>query len=178
MKPERIKPEPVNMVPLSRIAPQAVETLLDAAFGTDRHGRTAYKLRAGTKAIAGLSFAMVGGDGTLLGTIQCWPCGLFDGEGALVQALILVGPVAVAPNVQSKGLGKALMDATLEAAKTQADGPLMMIGDPDYYHRFFGFSAEETGAWEVPGPVERHRLLARAVRGEAIAREGVLGPRV
>ncbi len=166
------------MVPLSRIAPHAVETLLDAAFGSDRHGRTAYKLRAGTEAIAGLSFAMVGEDGTLLGTIQCWPCGLFDGEGTLVQPLILVGPVAVAPDVQSKGLGKALMDATLAAAKTQADGPLMMIGDPDYYHRFFGFSAEGTGAWEVPGPVERHRLLAKAVRGETIAREGALGPRV
>lgn len=168
----------MNMVPLSRIDPDAIEALLDAAFGTDRHGRTAYKLRSGTEAIAGLSFASVADDGALLGTIQCWPCGLYDESGALVQPLVLVGPVAVAPDVHSKGIGKALMDATLSAAETDADGPLMMIGDPDYYSRFFGFRAEETGAWAVPGPVERHRLLAKPVRGEVIAREGLLGPRV
>lgn len=168
----------MNIVPLSRMDPDAVEALLDTAFGTDRRGRTAYKLRNGTEVIAGLSFAALGKDDALLGTIQCWPCGLFDQHGALVQRLVLVGPVAVAPDVQSNGIGKALMDATLGAAQTQADGPLMMIGDPDYYHRFFGFSAEVTGAWQVPGPVERHRLLAKAVRGEAIAREGFLQPRV
>lgn len=165
------------IVPLSQIEPAAIETLLDAAFGTDRHGRTAYKLRKGTHAIDALSFAALEEDGTLAGTIQCWPCGLFEAGGGLLQKLVLVGPVAVAPDVQSKGIGKALMEATVSAANAHADGPLMMIGDPEYYDRFFGFSAEATGAWQVPGPVERHRLLAKTVRGEAILRDGMLGPR-
>lgn len=167
----------MQIVPLATIAPDAVEAVLDAAFGRDRHGRTAYKLRAGTQAIPPLSSAAVDGD-TLLGTIQCWPCGLFDEAGALVQSLVLVGPVAVMPDAQGRGVGKALMDATLSASETHADGPLCMIGDPDYYGRFFGFSAEATANWEVPGPVERHRLLARAVQGETIKIEGMLGPRL
>ncbi len=166
----------MQIVPLNQITPGAVETLLDQAFCTDRHGRTAYMLREGVTALDALSFAAVERD-KLIGTIQCWPCGLFDTNRALIQPLILVGPVAVTPDAQGQGVGKALMEASLAAAASHADGPLCMIGDPDYYGRFFDFSAEATGAWHLPGPVERHRLLARAMHGEAIAREGTLGPR-
>lgn len=168
----------VQIVPLTSIDTNAIEALLDEAFGADRHGRTAYKLREGVDAIEGLSFAAVSEDGALFGTIQCWPCGLFDGDNTLIQPLTLVGPVAVAANDQSRGIGKALMEASLAAAQVHADGPLCMIGDPEYYGRFFGFTAEATGAWQVPGPVERHRLLARTVGDENIARIGTLGPRI
>ncbi len=166
----------MQIVPLAEIAPAAVEILLDAAFGPDRHGRTAYKLRAGVDAVPALSFAAMD-KGALLGTIQYWPCGLFAADGTLTQPLVLVGPVAVMPGVQGQGIGKALMEASLAAATTHADGPLCMIGDPDYYGRFFGFSADATGDWQLPGPVERHRLLARAMHGEAIAATGMLAPR-
>jgi predicted N-acetyltransferase YhbS len=50
-----------------------------------------------------------------------------------------------------------------------------MIGDPEYYGRFFGFTADATGAWDVPGPVERRRLLARNADG--LPRTGMLAPR-
>lgn len=168
----------MQIIPLAQIEPDAIETLLDSAFGSDRHERTAYKLREGVSVVESLSFAAVDEAGGLQGTIQCWPCGLFDDAGALVQPLILVGPVAVAPHAQNSGIGKKLMDASLDAAETAADGPLCMIGDPDYYGRFFGFTAEATGDWQVPGPVERHRLLARTVAGKTIARAGHLGPRL
>ena len=168
-----------QIVPLTSIDADAIEALLDEAFGPDRHGRTAYTLREGVEAIEALSFAAIGSDDhMLLGTIQCWPCGLFDDDGALIQPLTLVGPVAVAANDQSRGIGKALMEASLSAAKAHSEGPLCMIGDPEYYGRFFDFTADATGAWQVPGPVERRRLLARPVNGEEIARTGYLGPRV
>jgi predicted N-acetyltransferase YhbS len=35
-----------------------------------------------------------------------------------------------------------------------------MVGDAEYYGRF-GFSADSTGGWILPGPWEAHRLLAR-----------------
>ena len=60
----------MNMVPLSRIDPDAIETLLDAAFGTDRRARTAYKLRSGTEAIAGLSFASVADNALALAPLR------------------------------------------------------------------------------------------------------------
>jgi predicted N-acetyltransferase YhbS len=160
-----------KIIPLSDVDPIFVEALLDAAFGADRKTRTAYKLRAGTQAISGLSFAYQ--DDILLGTIQCWPVALNG-----TTPLTLVGPVAVAPEAQGKGVGKALMNIMLAAAESQGHTALVMIGDPEYYGRFFGFKAEPTQGWTLPGPFERTRLLARVKDGTELAKNGALGPRI
>lgn len=143
----------IDILPLAQIAPDEVEALLDDAFGADRKTRTAYRLREGAAEIPVLSFAALDGD-TLLGSLQSWPVRVAG------YAVTLVGPVAVASQRQRSGIGRMLMAALDIAA---GDAPLMMIGDPEYYGRFFGFSADFTAAWELPGPVERHRLLARNV---------------
>lgn len=161
---------------MSDIEPQAVEALLDAAFGTDRFGRTAYRIRAGVDAVPALSFALVDDD-ALIGTIQCWPVMHRAADGT-VTPLVMVGPVAVRPDLQRGGRGRALMVHMLEAAETKADSALMMIGDPEYYGRFFGFDADATGAWDLPGPYEKRRLLARSVNGHNLPRSaGMIGPR-
>lgn len=161
---------------MSDIAPQAVEDLLDAAFGSDRFGRTAYRIRAGTDAVPALSFALVEAS-VLIGTIQCWPVAHRAADGSATP-LVMVGPVAVRPDVQRGGHGRVLMAHMLAAAETQADGALMMIGDPEYYGRFFGFDADATGDWDLPGPFEQRRLLARAVNGHALPTgAGMIGPR-
>jgi predicted N-acetyltransferase YhbS len=162
---------------LSDIEPRAVEALLDAAFGTDRFGRTAYRIRQGMEAVPALSFAAIDGEGALIGTIQCWPVAHRAADGTATP-LVMVGPVAVRPDLQRGGHGRALMAHMLEAAETKADGALMMIGDPEYYGRFFGFTADATGTWALPGPFERRRLLARAVNGRDLpVGPGMIGPR-
>jgi predicted N-acetyltransferase YhbS len=70
------------------------------------------------------------------------------------------------------------MDAVVAAARAQRTEPLMMIGDPEYYGRFWGFSAEGTGGWDAPGPFERRRLLALSVDGAPIGGTGMLAPRI
>jgi len=162
----------IELVPIEHVDADAVEQLLDRAFGRDRHRRTAYLLRAGTSAIPRLSFAALDGV-QLLGTIQCWPTWFAADDGARTP-LVLVGPVAVAPERQQGGIGRQLMQASLDAADEEE--ALMLIGDPEYYARFFGFSAEHTGGWRLPGPVERHRLLARGVA--VPSGTGEIGPRV
>lgn len=155
----------VHIAPLSEADSQAIEALLDAAFGADRQTRTAYRLREGTAPISGLSFAAFAGN-TLVGSLQSWPVALDE------IPLILVGPVAVSPERQRAGVGHLLMKRLLAAAP---DAPMAMIGDPEYYDRFFGFTAAATGGWQVPGPVERHRLLAR--NAQTLPRTGMLRPR-
>ena len=147
-----------ELVAIETVAAAAVESLLDRAFGPDRHARTAYRLRAGAAPLRELSFALVE-DGALLGTIQCWPVRFLGDDGGDIP-LVLVGPVAVAPERQQSGLGRRLTAAALAAADSQGLD-LMLVGDPEYYGRFFGFSAAATAGWRLPGPVERHRLLAR-----------------
>jgi predicted N-acetyltransferase YhbS len=152
----------IEIVPLAQVEAASVEELLDAAFGSDRHGRTAYKLRLGVAAVPELSFAAIESD-RLVGSLQSWPVALQEPDGRHTP-LILVGPVAVSPVVQRSGIGKKLMQALIATAEREKHDALTMIGDPDYYERFFGFSAAATQQWDLPGPFERHRLLARVNR--------------
>lgn len=170
--------EVIALVPLADVAPEAVETLLDRAFGSDRHARTAYRVRHGTDPIPELSFAAIDEDGSLVGTIQCWPVALECDDGTSVP-MVMVGPVAVEPARQQGGVGRALMARMLEAVPgctSEGCQTLMLVGDPEYYGRFFGFTAQRTADWRLPGPFEPRRLLAR---GDAVPDcAGMLGPRL
>lgn len=159
--PGRRPVELATIVPLLPVPMPEIEALLDRAFGAERRARTAYRLRERATAIETLSFAAYAGE-QLVGSLQSWPVALRDAEGGLAR-LVMVGPVAVLPECQGEGIGTALMEACTSAADRDGISALMMIGDPDYYRRF-GFSAEATGAWQIDGPYEQHRLLAR-VRG-------------
>ena len=168
----------IALVPLAAVDPLAVEALLDRAFGPGRRMRTAYKIRAGTLPVPELSFAALDAGGTLLGTIQCWPVELACDDGGIVP-LVMVGPVAVEPDRQQGGIGRALMERMLEAVPScpsEGCDSLMLVGDPEYYGRFFGFTAERTAGWRLPGPFEPRRLLARGDKVPDCA--GALGPRV
>ncbi|GGD67464.1 GNAT family N-acetyltransferase [Croceicoccus mobilis] len=166
-----------NIIPLDQVDPALVEALLDRAFGPGRHERTAYKVRDGVEPLAGLSFAALDDNDMLAGTIQCWPVALTDPEGR-PHPLIMVGPVAVLPEMQNDGYGKALMLAMIAAV--QAGGgvglPQVLIGDADYYGRFFGFVAEPTQGWTLPGPYDPARLLVRAENSGILPQLGMLGP--
>lgn len=165
-------PDALTLAPLTTVMPDAIEALLDRAFGADRHGRTAYRLREGATAIPEISFAAFDG-AELVGTIQCWPVAL---AGA---PMVMVGPVAVEPARQNTGVGRAMMWAMLAAADAGAaahSDALMMVGDPDYYLKF-GFDTADTAGWRLPGPWDPHRLLARMTGDRARGLSGMLARR-
>lgn len=164
----------IRFTPLADADAVAVEALLDDAFGADRRRRTAYRVREGIAPVAELSFAAVDGE-ELVATLQTWPIELTR-EGA-VTPLLLVGPVAVSPARQREGIGKALTAHALAAIDATGERAAALIGDPEYYERWFGFSAAPTQGWELPGPFERHRLLVRLTGGATLPRHGMLGPR-
>ncbi|WP_374405090.1 GNAT family N-acetyltransferase [Pelagerythrobacter sp.] len=163
-----------TIAPLATVEPALIEALLDRAFGPDRHARTAYRIREGTDWLPALSFAAADDDGYLVGTIQLWPVALTDPEGR-AHPMLMVGPVAVVPERQGEGYGKALMLAALGALDAGAL-PQVMIGDADYYGRFFGFIAAPAGGWHCPGPFDPARLLVRCDNPAVLPAEGMLGP--
>ncbi|MBN8500431.1 MAG: N-acetyltransferase [Sphingomonadales bacterium] len=163
------------LIPLDNVDPALVEALLDRAFEPERHQRTAYKVRAGTDWLPALSFAAIDRDDHLVGTIQCWPVALTDPAGR-AHPMIMVGPVAVLPEHQGQGFGKALMAAALAALSPEAPLPQVLIGDPEYYGRFFGFANGATTGWSLPGPFEQHRLLVRCANPAVLPAQGMLGP--
>ena len=164
-----------TLIPLDNVDPALVEALLDRAFEPARKQRTAYKLREGTDWLPGLSFAAIDGTEQLVGSIQCWPVALTDPDGKR-HPLIMVGPVAVLPEAQGLGYGKALMSASLAALSPEAPLPQVMIGDPEYYGRFWGFDNAPTTGWQLPGPHDPRRLLVRNDSPEVLPKTGTLGP--
>ena len=138
----------------------AREALLDASFGEGRHARTCQRLRDGRMPAEGLAFSAVH-QGKLVGTVRLWHV-----SAGGIPALVL-GPLAVDASCRSLGVGAALMEHALAAAKARGHGAVILRGDAAYYSRF-GFSAEKTGALALPGPFERDRLLAVELREGAL----------
>jgi predicted N-acetyltransferase YhbS len=83
-----------------------------------------------------------------------------------VAALVL-GPLAVDPSCRKLGVGAALMNHALAAAKRLGHGAVILLGDAPYYARF-GFSVLKTGGLSLPGPFERERLLGLELREGAL----------
>ena len=167
-----------TLIPLAEVDPALVGQLLDRAFGPERHARTAYRMRAGMDWLPTLSFAALDDDDWLVGTIQVWPVALTAPDGR-AHPMLRVGPVAVVPEHQGEGYGKALMLAALQAvAETSPHGgalPQVMIGDAPYYGRW-GFSTHGTSGWRCPGPWEPDRLLVRCDNPAVLPVAGMLGP--
>lgn len=162
-----------TLIPLDQADPAEIEHLLDRAFGPGRQGRTAYKIREGTECLPALCFAAYDESGKLVGTIQAYPVALTDPAGR-AHPLIMVGPVAIHPERQGQGFGRALMAAQAAAIDPAAPLPQVLIGDAPYYARF-GF-VEAPRGWKCPGPWDPERLLIRGASPAVLPQEGMLGP--
>lgn len=147
----------------------AREALLDRVMGPARFAKPSQRLRAGRLASRGLSLVARDGSG-VVGTVRLWDV-MAEGTPAL-----LLGPLAVAPETQGKGVGASLMRLAIARAGMLGHGGIILVGDPEYYARF-GFSASWTGNLEMPAPVERRRFLGlelaegglAGIRGEIVA---------
>jgi predicted N-acetyltransferase YhbS len=155
-----LRKNPVALIPIA--APFAIraerasdvvarEALLDACFGENRRLRTCQRLRDARTHAEGLALTAVA-QGRLVGTLRLWHV-----SAGGVPALVL-GPLAVDPACQKLGIGAALTNRALAAARARGHGAVVLLGDAPYYARF-GFSALKTGALALPGPFERDRLL-------------------
>ncbi len=138
----------------------AREALLDACFGVNRHTRTCQRLRDGRAPAEGLALSAMR-EGRLVGTVRLWHV-----SAGGVPALML-GPLAVENECRKFGLGAALMEQALAAAKELGHGGVILLGDAPYYSRF-GFSPLKTGELSLPGPFERDRLLGLELREGAL----------
>lgn len=139
----------------------AREALLDDAFGDTRFRKSSERLREARLPAEGLSFIASEGR-RVIGTTRLWSISVGNGTQAL-----LLGPVAVAEDCRSRGLGGAMVRRAIQTARKLGYGAIVLVGDPAYYNRF-GFSGEKTVALWMPGPFERHRLLGRELKAGAL----------
>ncbi|RUU13177.1 N-acetyltransferase [Mesorhizobium sp. USDA-HM6] len=142
---------------------EAREALLDRAMGPKRRKKSSEKLRRGRRPSEGLAFVARDPSGAIVGTVRLWDVTL--GENG--PAALLLGPLAVEPSLKSGGIGSALMRQAIAEAARLGHGAILLVGDAPYYGRF-GFSAGRTGSLAMPGPYERHRLLALELKEGAL----------
>ncbi len=138
----------------------AVDALHEITFGPGRFAKTAYRLREGVPCDPALSFVALAGT-RVVGSVRLTP--ILIGQ----RPATLLGPLCVHPDAQSRGTGRNLVAAALEAATARQAGPVLLVGDRAYYEPL-GFAPVAPGAITLPGPVDANRLL--------IAAAGAAGP--
>jgi predicted N-acetyltransferase YhbS len=139
---------------------QAIDGLLDSAFGEARWHKTCQRLRDGQAAIEGLSLVALERD-TIIGSVRLWPV-----KAGRRRALLL-GPLAVQSAWRKLGVGARLMREAIKRAQAAGEEAVILVGDAAYYRRF-GFTPKLTDGLWLPGPVERPRFLARNLRAGAL----------
>jgi predicted N-acetyltransferase YhbS len=144
----------------------AIEALHDLAFGPGRFARTAARLREGVAHDPDLSLVALFG-GRLGGSVRLTPIRI----GA--DAALLLGPLAVHPDFGNKGAGRALVTASLDAARRLGHRLVLLVGDEPYYGPL-GFRPVAPERVWLPGPVDPKRvLLAGLVPGGFEAARGL-----
>ena len=140
-----------------------VEALYDLCFAPGREALSSYRLRDDIPPVPELCAVARDDLGILGGAIRYWPVRI-GGKEAL-----LLGPVAVHPTRQGEGLGRQLIEWSLERAADRWSR-VLLVGDAPYYNRF-GF--ERLTNVVMPPPTNPDRVLGRALRTGAW--DGVTG---
>ncbi len=90
-------------------------------------------------------------DGRLAGHMalsQCWVAG--EAKPPRPAPVALLGPLAVVPSYQRRGIGSALIRTGIQRLRDEGYGSVLVLGDPAYCGRF-GFQTEQ--AIQAPFPL-------------------------
>lgn len=114
----------------------AVETLIRDAFwnvyspGATEH-YLAHQLRSHPDFVGALNM-VAEIDGQLVGSIM-YTVGTLRGENGETRPCLSFGPIAVRPDCQRRGIGKALIEATFEKASALGYKSVVIFGNPGNY---------------------------------------------
>lgn len=147
----------IRIIPETPDDAAAVEALVLDAFGPGRFAKTAERLREQATRVAGFSAWL---NHRLVGSVRLWAVTV-----GTVDALFL-GPIAVARDLRSEGLGADLVSACIEEARRQGVAGVLLVGDASYFSRF-GF--EMAQGVVMPGPADPRRVLWLSIRHAEVA---------
>jgi predicted N-acetyltransferase YhbS len=147
----------------------AIERLHERTFGPGRFVLSAYRLREHVDHLLELSFTARIGT-LLVGSVRQLPICIGD------TPALMLGPLTVEPPFRKRGVGRALLDRSLDDARKAGHRLVLLVGDETYYSRV-GFKTVPKGRATMPGPVDYSRLLvAELVEGAFDGVSGTIRP--
>jgi len=166
------KPDPAPVAPsLASERPQdavLADDLIDRAFGPGRYTKVSERVREFADFAPELSFCAWRGE-RLVGVVRQWR--VRAGE----TPIVFLGPIAVEEAERSTGVGGLLIERACAAARAAGERAVVLVGDEPYFARF-GFSAACARNVELPGPVDRNRVLGVAFTAEGARLSGRVRP--
>jgi putative acetyltransferase len=147
-----------------------IHEIVAAAFGRESEARLVELLRADEDAYIPKLALVAEAEGELLGHVMLTHATV-KGKKNEWQVLAL-GPLAVLPDQQSKGIGAALTQAALDSADNLGYPLVVLLGHPTYYPRFGFESARSRG---IQPPVEDYADEAFMVKTLSAYDEGITG---
>jgi len=140
---------------------QAIERLHERTFGPGRYARTAYRIREQVDHKPELSFTARIGT-LLVGSVRLTAVRI--GE----TPALLLGPLTIEPPFRERGIGQALIERALAAAREKGHRLVVLVGDEPYYKKA-GFKRIPKGKVLLAGPVDPARLLVAELAEGAFA---------
>ena len=146
------------------------EALLDRVFGRDRTQRlVTYLLRSNKEALPLLCFSAILEETGLVGNLRFWSVQVHH------RVALLLGPLAVAPELVGQGIGHALVSLGLDEARRQGYRVCFLVGDTTYYRKWGFAPAPERFVLPRPAPANRFQYV-ELVSGAARHLSGTLQP--
>jgi putative acetyltransferase len=144
---------------------EAVYRVESQAFGRDVEAKLVDALRDGGHVLLSL---VAEEDGEIVGHIMFSPMTIVSETAT--HAAVCLAPVAVAPSHQHRGIGSALIEASLAQLREAGHGAVFLLGHPSYYPRFGFRPARE---FNVHFQDDRDPFMAVELRPGAL--DGVSG---
>lgn len=149
---------------------EAIRAINEQAFGEVVEADLVEAIRASDRFVPELSLVAVS-QGQSLGHVISSYVDVVPGSRRVLQ----VGPLAVLPSHQRRGIGSALMSETIRVADEFGEPLLLIEGNPSYYERFGFTRADAMGIEPPPEALAPKYFMIRplakydpAIRGRAI----------
>ena len=136
----------INIRPETSIDAATIRAVIEDAFSEVAYSdKTEQHIVEALRAADVLPISLVAEDQhEILGHVAVSPVSISDGANDWYG----LGPIAVHPSNQRCGIGTLLMNAAIDQLKTINASGCVLLGDPNYYHRF-GFKVIQ--GLELPG---------------------------
>ncbi len=149
---------------------EAIEHVLDAAFGPGRYAKTSERVRErGAVLEPSLTRVALNAAKEVVGVCRIWSV-------SAGQQFYFLGPLAVDPAAQLAGLGLTLTREAVAACRARGGSGVVLVGAERFF-KPIGFSIVPRGRLSLPGPVDPARLLWLELRrGGLSGAHGEVGP--